>query len=112
MAMNHTAVAMSDGGGGAISLNVDTTQLITYGNYLVSSKATLDTCLDSLNTKMDTITSGWKDEDGEAFKSKFSLFITEAKKINTEIESLGNYAVKVAAKYETLLAESLKLMGE
>lgn len=98
--------------GSSNSLNVDTSQLVAYGNYLISCKETLDSCLDSLNTKMAGITNGWKDEDGEAFKSKFSFFVTEAKKINVEVASLGNYAVKTALKYENVLEKSLELMGD
>lgn len=94
------------------TLNVDTEMLQTYGTYLEGLRTTLDGLLDTLNTEMTSITNGWKDKDGEAFKSKFSGFITESKKISEEINSLGTYAKAEASKYDTILSESIKMMGE
>ena len=38
--------------------------------------------------------------------------LKEAKKIDTEIELLGKYALKTAGKYEQLLNKSIEMMGE
>lgn len=94
------------------TLNVDTELLLTYGNYLEGLRTTLDELLDNLNTEMSSITNGWQDSDGASFKDKFSSFITESKKISEEINSLGTYAKEEATKYDAILSESIKLMGE
>ena len=87
------------------SLMVNTERLSECGNYFVSSVATLDAKLSSLDTKMSVITNNWLDEGGSIFKSEFSKFITEAKKINVEIEKLGTYASDMSDRYDTILQE-------
>lgn len=93
-------------------LNVDTGQLNEYGDYLITCKKNIEELLDKLNSKMGNITNGWKDEDGAAFKEKFSTFITDAKTIDVEIEELGQFAKKNASQYDTILSESLQEMGD
>ncbi len=110
---NHDAVYTSDGGSYSDAvLKVDTELLSTYGAYLENLKTTLDDLLDSLNTQMASITNGWSDNDGIAFKEKFSDFVKESKKISDEINELGKYAKTEASKYDTILAESIVMMGE
>ena len=93
-------------------LDVDTGKLISHGNYLISCSSILDSALDSLDTEMKKISDGWNDSDGKDFQLNFSNFIKEAKKIDTEIELLGKYALKTAGKYEQLLNKSIEMMGE
>ncbi len=93
-------------------LNVDTGKLNEYGDYLITSKETIEDLLDKLNSKMGNITNGWKDEDGTAFKEKFSTFITDAKVIDVEIEELGQFAKKNASQYDAILNESIQEMGD
>lgn len=100
------------GGSGGSTLQVDSDQLTDYGNYLIASKEALNTLLDSLNTQMSKITSGWSDNDGLAFQGKFATFIAEAQQISDDIEALGKFAVSEASKYDTILAESVTMMGE
>lgn len=105
---------MSDGSsdGSSNILNVDTEMLATYGTYLKSLKTTLDNSLDSLETQMASITEGWSDTDGAAFNTKFSSFVKESRKISAEMSGLGQYATTEASKYDTILAESIRMMGE
>lgn len=101
-----------DGGGNSNLLQVDSEQLASYGTYLIGAKESLDTLLDSLNTQMSKITDGWTDDDGAAFASKFATFISDAKNIGVDIETLGKFAGSEAAKYDQILADSLAMMGE
>lgn len=93
-------------------LNVDTGQLNEYGDYLITSKDTIEELLNNLDSKMGTITNGWKDSDGAAFKEKFSSFIKDAKVIDVEIEELGQFAKKNASQYDAILNESIQEMGD
>lgn len=97
---------------GSTSLKVNTEQLVTYGGDLVGLQVKIDNCLDELNRIMTGISDAWKDDDGLEFKTKFDTFIKEAKKIDVELGALGAYAVKVAGKYDTILAESIRMMGD
>lgn len=104
---------MSDGSSDSSSiLDVDTDMLATYGTYLKNLKTTLDNSLDSLETQMALITEGWSDNDGAAFQTKFSSFVKESKKISDEMSGLGQYATTEASKYDTILEESVRMMGE
>lgn len=108
----HTADPFTSGGGyEGNTLHVDTEMLSAYGTYLEGLKKTLDDSLDSLERQMALITEGWSDNDGAAFQTKFSDFIKESKKISDEISGLGKYAKTEASKYDTILAESIKMMG-
>ena len=101
-----------DGGGGTTGLNVDTDQLITYGNYLINAKEQLDILLDVLNSLMSSgVIASWGDKDGADLVSGFNDFITKAKDIGVETEKLGKFAIKEAAKYNTILATSLRMMS-
>ena len=93
-------------------LTVDTEELQIYGDYLISSKSKIEELLDALNNKMENITNGWKDQDGQAFKEKFTSFITEAKTIDIEIEELGTFAKSNASQYDKILKESWDEMGD
>jgi hypothetical protein len=97
---------------GSASLMVNTEQLVTYGGELIGLKSNLDACLDSLNKTMGDIAEAWKDEDGQAFKVKFENFIKDAKLIDAEIGKLGLYATNVASKYDAIIAESIRMMGD
>ena len=100
------------GDGGTSGLNVDTDQLVTYGKYLISTSEQLDILLDVLNSLMSSgVVAGWGDKDGKELVSGFSEFITKAKEIGTETQKLGKFAVDEAAKYNTILATSLRRMS-
>lgn len=100
-----------EGAGGSAGVKVDTEQLASYGSYLINSKESLDSLMDALDKAMAGITSGWGDQDGEELTTKFSSFITDAKKISKDIYSLGIFVTLEAAKYNTILTESLSMMG-
>lgn len=102
----------NDNSGSSNILQVDSEQLASFGEYLVQTKESLNTLLDSLNSQMSKITEGWSDSDGVAFVEKFSTFIKDAKNIGTDIETLGNFATSEASKYNQILSDSLTMMGE
>ncbi len=101
----------SSGGEGATGLDVDTEKLATFGSYLVQCDEKLIELLGALDTQMSSITNGWADPNGAAYKDKFSAFITESKAISAELNALGTFAVSEAAKYDTILSTALSKMG-
>lgn len=106
------ASVMTDSGGGSTNgVKVDTEELLTLGTYLSGAKESVELLMDALDTAMGGIKSSWGDTDGETFVTSFSTFITEAKKIGDEINSLGTFASGEAGKYDTILQEALRLMG-
>ena len=82
-----------------LSLEVRTGELSAIGTSLKSSSEQLATAMTNLESQMSGITEGWKDSEGAAFSSKFQAFITEAKSINSDLESLGKLVETVATKY-------------
>ncbi len=93
------------------SLNVDTTELSKYANYLIDSETKLNDCLDNLDLMMSTITNGWKDDDGIKFKDSFTKFIAEARKISDETGKLGKFAKGESGNYETAVNTALRAFG-
>lgn len=94
------------------NLNVDTDSLTSYANYLIGCRTSLNTLLNDLNSKMGTITNGWSDTDGQQFKTSFSRFIKEAKKISDEAYNLGIYAKGESSKYNNAVNEALRKFGD
>ncbi len=92
------------------SLKVSTEELKSFGNYLTSSVTSLNEKLESLSTKMATLDSSWLDNDGTSFITKFESFINNSKKINTEIDNLGKYALSMGNNYESILSKYLSRM--
>ena len=92
------------------SLKVSTEELKSFGNYLTSSVTSLNEKLESLSTKMATLDSSWLDKDGTSYIAKFESFINNSKKINTEIDNLGKYALSMGNNYETILSNYLSRM--
>lgn len=112
MSMFNQMSVMTDSGGGSTNgVKVDTEELSSLGTYLTGAKESLETLMDALNTAMGGIASGWGDSDGQELVTRFGDFITEAKKIGDEINSLGTFATGEAGKYDTILQEALRLMG-
>ncbi len=81
------------------SLTVDTGSLGAIGTSLKATSTELTSLMTSLETKMGTITGGWKDAEGAAFAAKFQEFMTEAKNINSDLDSLGVLIESVAKQY-------------
>lgn len=93
-------------------LFVNTEELESFGNYLISTKEELDLLLKDLNNKMSGISNGWNDQEGNYFVSKFNSFIMEANKISTEVDKLGKYAKQISGDYNKILNDSLTKMGD
>ena len=96
---------------GKNTLKVDTSQLLDYATYLINTETELNKCLDNLDAMMSTITNGWKDDDGKEFKTSFSKFIVEAKKISDETGKLGKFAKGESANYESAINTALRTFG-
>ncbi len=109
----ETKLYVADGGagGGNRKFFVDTDELDKYSAYLKENKGKLVDLLSNLKTEMSSITNGLSDQDGAEFKDKFDKFISEAEKINTELETLSSFATKENGVYQTILSDSLKIMN-
>lgn len=108
--LNVLILRDSNGGAGG-SLLVDTDKLTSYGEYLFNTKESLDSLLDALDKAMQGISSSWNDEASAELITGFSSFITTAKSIGTDLQSLGTFAKGQAAKYDEILKNSLQIMG-
>ena len=107
----YVADSGAGGGSGNNKFFVDTDELSNYSAYLKENKGKLVDLLSNLKTEMSSITNGWSDQDGAEFKSKFDKFISEAEKINTELETLSSFASKENEVYQAILSECLDIMN-
>ncbi len=98
------------GSGGSDRFFAVTDDLDSYATYLNESKTKLDGLLSELKTEMSAITNGWADQDGALFKEKFDSFISEANKINAELETLSSFVTGESGVYSSILADSLRIM--
>ena len=106
-----TILYASDGGAGSDSFFANTDEMDQYAAYLKENKGKLVDLLSNLKTEMSSITNGWADKDGEEFKGKFNNFLAEAEKINTELDTLANFATGESGIYKSILEESLRIMN-
>jgi uncharacterized protein YukE len=98
------------GGGSSDRFFAVTDDLDSYATYLSENKEKLVGLLSDLKTETSAITTGWADEDGKLFKEKFDKFISEAEKINTELETLSSFVTGESEIYSSILADSLRIM--
>ena len=108
MTMFHKADA---GSGGSDRFFAVTDDLDSYATYLSENKEKLVGLLSDLKTETSAITTGWADNDGAMFKEKFDKFISEAEKINTELETLSSFVTGESEIYSTILSDSLRIMN-
>jgi uncharacterized protein YukE len=97
--------------GGTDSFFANTDELDQYATYLKENKAKLVELLANLKTEMSSITNGWADSNGALFESKFNNFISEAEKINSELDVLASFATGQSEVYTSILSESLRIMS-
>ena len=100
-----------DNDSGCTALDVDTSLLAAFGSSLTDSSESLDTELTALNSKMATVTNSWKDANGVNFAAKFAAFITEAKKVKDDINSLGTFASSEASKYDNIVSNAKNIIN-
>lgn len=92
------------------SLMVKTAIIDSYGNSLIAYSSILDTKLAQLESKMNTLSGAWKDDNSPVFISNFSKFITDAKTIDADLKDLGNFLKEMAEKYDLAVSNALSRM--
>lgn len=89
-------------------LEVDFKQLSELATYLMNEQ--FDKDFSALSNKMSELTDNWFDLEGQHFKTVFTSFMNDAKKINDCVVQLGNFANEMVGNYQTTLNDHVEQM--